>query len=236
MRKLAYLFLFIFLAMGSLAAYSVYASLNTARSITQPVSDLVRQLAMEATPVIMPDPVTIVHEINDLARLETASYSMQKVIRAERNNEIMWGAFGETMLFVAVGEVIAGVDLQKMQPEDLQVVDPQTVMVYLPPAEIFVATLDNERSQVVDRRTGLFVRADPQLETMLRQTAEREILEDALGSGILDRANENAQSFMRSFLNGLGFENVTFTSSTPPPAPVYQQEIPKGYVVTPVAP
>jgi hypothetical protein len=109
-------------------------------------------------------------------------------------------------------------------------------MIYLPDAEIFVATLDNENSQVVDRRTGLLARPDPQLETLVRQTAEREILEAALAAGVLDRANENAERFMRSFLQGLGFTNVIFTPDTPPPAPPFQQELPKGQSVTPVAP
>jgi hypothetical protein len=236
MRKVVYVLLAIFLIAATFAAVTLAMSVRATQRVTQPIGDLVRQLVVPATPVILPDPVTIVLEIRDLARLETASYSMQKVVTAERNNQLLWGAFGETLIFVAHGEVIAGVDLQKVRREDLVVMDQTTVMVLLPEAEVFIATLDNERSRVVDRRTGLFVRADAQLETAVRQVAEAEILEAALEAGILDMANENAQRYLRSFLEGLGFENVIFTPTTPPPAPPFQQQIPKGYTLTPVAP
>ena len=233
MRNLAYLFVIIFLAVGSFAVFTVAMGVNATRQLTEPFRDFVQKIVIDATPVIMPDPVIIVEQINDLARLETASYSMQKMMRADQNSDVLWGMFGESMIFVAYGDVIAGVDLQKMRPEDLVVVDPTTVMIHLPPAEVFIAALNNETSYVLDRRTGLFVRPDPQLETQLRQAAEVEILQDALEAGVLDRADENAERYMGSFLRALGFENVIFMDSTPPPAPPFQQEVPKGYVVTP---
>jgi hypothetical protein len=234
MRNLAYFFIILFLAVSSFAVFTVAMGVNTTRQLTEPFRDFVQQLVVEATPVIMPDPVIIVEQINDLARLETASYTLQKMMRADRNSDLLWGMFGESMIFVAYGDVIAGVDLQKMRPEDLVVVDQTTVMVHLPPAEIFVATLNNEDSYVLDRRTGIFVSPDTHLETQLRRAAETEILQDALEAGILDRADENAERYMGSFLQALGFENVIFMDSTPPPAPPFEQEIPKGHTITPV--
>jgi hypothetical protein len=58
------------------------------------------------------------------------------------------------------------------------------------------------------------------------------MLEAALGEGILETADEEAKAFMRSFLQGLGFEEVIFTDSTPPPVTPFVQEIPKGFVGT----
>jgi hypothetical protein len=234
MRTVAYVLLFIFLLLASFAAFNVIMAARATQGVTQPVGDLVRRLVVPATPVVLPSPATIVLEMRDLARLETASYSMQKVITADRDRDRLWGIMGEQLIFVAQGEVIAGVDLQRMQVEDVVVVDPTTVMIHLPEAEIFVATLDNENSHVVDRRTGLLARADPHLETLVRQAAEREILEAALAAGILDRANQNAEGYMRGFLQGLGFTTVIFTPDTPPPAPPFQQEVPKGQSLTPV--
>jgi len=161
-------------------------------------------------------------------------------VRAERDQDLLWGAFGETMLFVAYGEVIAGVDLAKMTPEDMQVVDPTTVMVNLPDAEIFVATLDNDRSYVADRDTGVAIGftggIDPNLETEVRQRAEQEILEAALEVDILGTADENAETFMRTFLEGLGFETIIFTDGPPPPVPPYVQPTSKGQIIiTPTA-
>ena len=230
LRKAAYAALIIFFLVASVAVYTVVSGLNRATdAIADPIGGLMAQLSLEATPEILPNPVTIVLEINTLARLETASMSMEKIVTIERNQDQLFGVFGESILFVAYGDVYAGVDLAKMQPSDMQVVDPTTVMVHLPEAEIFIATLDNERSYVHDRDRGLFASADPELETLVRQDAERQILEAALEANILTIADENAQAYMEQFLGNLGFENIMFTDSPPPPAPAYEQPLPKGY-------
>jgi hypothetical protein len=112
-------------------------------------------------------------------------------------------------------------------------------MVHLPEAKIFddLPVLDNERSFVADRDTGLLAGADPELETEVRRAAERTIKEAAADSGVLERANANAQQYMLNFLQGLGFENVVFTDEPPPTPPPFEQEVPKGYeVITPTAP
>lgn len=238
LKKLMYLFFIIFFAMASIAAYTLYTTVNKVdNAVAEPISDLVKQLIVPATPVVLPSNTTIVHEINDLARLETASVEMEKVVMAERgNNDVLWGAMGESMIFVAHGKVVAGVDLAAMSPEDVQVIDPVTVMVYMPPAGIFtdLPVLDNSKSYVADRDTGLLAGADPQLETEVRQVAEERLREEALATGIVETANVNAQEYMRSFLTGLGFENIIFTEEAPPTPMPYVQEVPKGYVlVTP---
>lgn len=233
MKKLAYVLLVIFLVVATAGIFMIVTTLRGVQSVTQPVGDLFRDLAVEATPVILPNPVVVVQEINSLARLETTSYAFQDVLQIERNQDLLFGAFGETLLFVAYGEVIAGVDLSQMQPEDLQVINPTTVMIHLPDSEIFVIDLDNERSYVANRDVGIFTNADPQLETLIRQEAEARMLEAAMENDILDRADAEAEAFIRSFLEGLGFEEIIFTDTTPPPVTPYVQEIPKGFVGTP---
>jgi hypothetical protein len=168
--------------------------------------------------------------------LITVSSEFEKIVTAERNQEVLWGALGETMVFVANGTVAAGIDMSQMTPEDIQILDPVTVQIHLPPAQIFTeySGLNNEKSRVVDRDTGLLTRADPQLETQVRQIAEQEIIEVAQSSNLLQEANENAEKEIRQLLEGLGFINIEFWDETPPPAPTYNAEVPKGYELTPV--
>jgi hypothetical protein len=236
LRTLAYLVVIIFFGLMSVIAYTLITGANRAsQAVVQPIGDLVRQLVVPVTPVILPDPVTIVQAINDLTRLETASFEFQQVVTAETNREILWGALGESIIFVGYGKVYAGVDLARMSVNDLQVLDPVTVQIHLPPAEIFadIPVLDTERSYVADRNTGILKRADPELETQVRRAAEQAIKEAAAESQILARADYNAQEYMRAFLQGLGFTNVIFMASPPEPAPPYVQPIPKGFAVTP---
>lgn len=209
---------------------------ENASSAVEPIADKVRQLFVQATPVILPNPATIVTQINDLARLETASYEMEKVITANSGQDgVMGFLLGESMIFVAHGKVVAGVDLATMRPEDLAVVDPDTVMVRLPQATIFddLPVLDNDKSFVADRDTGLLIKGDPALETQVRQSAEAAILTDAAATDILDRANFNAQQYMQGFLEGLGFTEIIFTQEIPTNLPAYEQPVPKGYQLQP---
>jgi hypothetical protein len=234
LRKLVYVFFILFFIIASFAAYTFIVTVNKVdNAVGEPLGNLFNQLLVQATPVILPSNTTIVHEINDLARLETASVELEKIVTAERNNEALWGLMGESMIFVAHGKVVAGVDFAEMSPEDVQVVDPDTVMVRLPPARIFddLPALDNEKSYVADRDTGLLAGADAQLESEVRRVAEARLREEALASGVVETANYNAQQYMLNFLQGLGFENVEFTEDIPPTPMPYVQEVPKGYVL-----
>jgi hypothetical protein len=239
LRNVVLVFLILFLIVATVAvvagAVTVIGTVRGVADIADPVGNLVRQLVVEATPVILPNPVIIVEEINSLARLETTSYSFQDVLQIERNQDLLFGAFGESLLFVAYGDVIAGVDLAKMQPEDMQVTGPTTVIVRLPAAEVFFANLDNDRSYVADRDKGLFASVDRDLETTIRQEAEARMNEAALENGILEMADQEAEKFMLSFLQELGFEEIIFSDETLSPIAPFVQEIPKGFALTPAA-
>mgnify|MGYP001131689860 CR=1 FL=1 len=235
MRKIINFVLFIIFAIGAIVSYGYVRNLvngaSDAAVSSAPLISLVRDMTIQATPEIVPDPVTIIREVNTLARLETASFEGEKVITSERGSDGLFGLFEESIVFVAYGQVIAGIDLQQIEEGDIQVVDPTTVMVHLPEAEVFVATLDNDNSYVVDRDVGFLTNADPQLETAVRQAGEQAIFEAAMEFGILDNANENAEEYMEQFMNGLGFETVIFTDEKPPVPEPYVQEVPKGYVI-----
>ena len=173
-------------------------------------------LFLNPTPTILPDPITIVHEVRSLARLETIQYSVEKVITAETGQGEMAFLFGDRLLFVGHGVVIAGVDLSKMGPQDIWV-DGRVLYVRLPQPEIFVATLDNEKSYVYDRETGLLTHGDTELETKARQVAEQEIRKAVLEDGILKQAQQNAESYLSRLLRGLKYPEVIFISATPQP-------------------
>ncbi|UYN89244.1 MAG: DUF4230 domain-containing protein [Anaerolineales bacterium] len=184
------------------------ATLNPVQQLSESVSTQVANV-LNPTPTVIPDPVTIVHEVRSMARLETIQYSVEKIITAETRQGLFGFLVGDRLLFVAHGTVIAGVDLQKLQPEDMRIED-GVLYVKLPPAEIFVATLENDKSYVYDREQGVLTRGDQSLETVARQAAEDEIEKAALADGILDQAQINAENFLYRFFLQLGFPEVIF--------------------------
>jgi hypothetical protein len=166
---------------------------------------------LNPTPTIIPDPVTYINEIRALARLETIQYSVEKVITGETGGGSFQTLFGDKILFVGHGTVIAGIDMEKLGPENMRY-ENGVLTVNLPPAEIFIAALDNEKSYVYDRDTGLLTKPDPNLETLVRQRAEEEILKAALEDGILEQAKINAEAYLVKFFAALGFPNTIFVS------------------------
>jgi len=166
------------------------------------------------TPTIIPDPVTVFLEIQDLSRLETASYSVEKIITAESGQGPFGFMFGDRLILVAHGKVVAGIDLEKLKDEDIQVNADGTVHVTLPPAEVLHYYLDSNKSYIYDRDTG-FIGMNPALESEARRAAEREILNAAVEDGILDIAQENAEAYIGRFIMTLGFERVEFAEVSP---------------------
>jgi hypothetical protein len=164
---------------------------------------------LNPTPTIIPDPVTYINEVRALARLETIQYSVEKVITGETGGGTFQSLFGDKILFVGHGTVIAGIDMSKLQPEDMRF-ENGVLTVKLPPAEIFIAALNNEKSYVYDRDTGVLTKPDINLETLVRQRAEEEILKAALEDGILEQAQLNAEAYLLKFFTALGFPNTIF--------------------------
>jgi hypothetical protein len=154
------------------------------------------------------DQPTVIRQIRELQRLETVSYTVDKIASGERENPVLPSFLaGDRLLLVVHGEAIAGVDLSKLQPSDV-VVDRQSVSIHLPQAEIFTVRLDNAKTRVYSRDTGLFSTPDPNLEGEVRQEAERQIQAAALQDGILKTADSNARQTLTTLLTGLGFGNV----------------------------
>ena len=206
------LVLLILVAVGVILVNSVQNSISSqllpVREMTNNLSTQIAEV-LHPTPTILPDPVTIVHEIRSLARLETIKFSLEKIITAEIHQGAFDWLIGDRLIFVAHGEVIAGIDLNKLSPEDLEVKN-GVLYVTLPEVEIFITALDNEQSYVYDRDTGLFTHGEVNLETEARRAAEFEIEKSALEDGILDLAEQNAISFLDRLFRDLGYPEVIF--------------------------
>jgi len=195
---------------------SIQRTVSPVQAVTGNLGTRVAEV-LNPTPTVLPDPVTIIHSVRSLARLETIQYTIEKVIAAETGQGPFGFLFGDRLILVAHGVAIAGVDLSKVSPADLTVQN-GALYVNLPEPEIFIATLDNEKSYVYSRDTGVLTRGDINLETTARQAAEDEIKKAALEDGILNQAQQNAEYFLERLLRDLGYPEVIFIHPTPTPA------------------
>ena len=153
---------------------------------------------------------TVVRQIQQLQRLETVAFNMDKIISGGWESRYLPTFLaGERLLLVVDGDVTAGVDLGRIAAANI-IVSGRTIRMKIPDTEIFATRVDNERTRVYSRETGLFTRVDPNLESEVRREAERQVRQAALDNGILRVAAANAQTTMTSFLRGLGFEQSEF--------------------------
>ncbi|MHB1938217.1 MAG: DUF4230 domain-containing protein [Acidobacteriaceae bacterium] len=152
---------------------------------------------------------TVVNKIQRLQRLETVNYSLDKIVEGDRQSPVLPDFLaGDKLLLVVHGNVIAGIDLGQVKTADVQI-QGRAIQVHLPPAQIFVAALDNTKTRVYSRATGLLVPEDPNLESQVRSQAQQQIQQAALADGILATASKNACATVTSMLLGLGFDRVT---------------------------
>ncbi len=209
------------LALLAVVAVGVWLIATRSAPASIPATDEPRTLeplVPQPTPTIYPSSSTVIRSVQSLARLETISYHIEKVITAETGQGPLAFLFGDRVLLVAVGEVIGGIDLAKLSPADVAISSTGTLFVRLPAAEVFVATLDNEKTYVYDRATGV-IGLNPDLETEARREAEQMILAGALEDGLVAQAQTNGEEFLRTFLLALGFEEVVFADVMPTPTP-----------------
>lgn len=200
-----------------MAAYAIAKPVNDITGLPDKLAEKIEEIA-HPTPTIYPDPVTVVREIRSLSRLETVQYTVEKVITAETNQGPFGFLFGDKLLLVAHGTVVAGIDLGRLETGDVRIDAGGAVYMVVPAAEVFVATLDEDKTYVYHRETGLLASGVKDLETAARQAAQEEILKAALEDGILGTAMINGQSFLQRFVLSLGFRSIVFIEATPVPA------------------
>src|SRR6266853_5710906 len=153
---------------------------------------------------------TVVHQIQQLQRLETVVYTMDKIVSGEHENPMLPDFLaGDRLLLLVHGEVVAGINFGALKSGDIQVAA-KYIRLRLPKPELFSTRLHSGKTRVYSRKTGLLVPVDPDLETQVRQEAERQLRDSALKDGILHGAEENARATITGLVKGLGFEKVEF--------------------------
>jgi hypothetical protein len=154
----------------------------------------------------------VVEKVERLNRLETVVYSLDTVVESDESNPVLPDALaGDRLLMIVHGQTIAGIDMGKLKPDSVEITEGgegRSIRLTLPPSQVFLTTIDEAKSRVYARDTGLFVKADPNLETETRLKAQQQLQQAALSDGILDAATKNARATVTAMLEGLGFARV----------------------------
>ena len=198
------------LALGAVIVLALWGVLRETRTlVSQATTPREQQMDLGA----------LVTRIQSLNRLETASMRVVHVGTVTQTYEFIPNALaGDELTLYSTGDVIAGLDLSLLQQRDVRREPNGTIVLKLPSPQILVSRVDNRETHVISRKTGLFRRADAQMEGRARQFAEQQIRNEAVKKGILELASQNGELRIAELLHTLGFPRVRFESRPASPS------------------
>lgn len=155
--------------------------------------------------------------VRDLGQYHAASGHFEIIVDLEeKQRNIPLFLKGERTLFVASGDVDAGVEFAGLGEEAIDVSeDRRSVTVRLPHARLFEARVDPKESYVFARQRGIVDRLaslfqdSPTSEREVYILAEEKLVAAAQEASLTDRAERNTTAMLRSLFRSLGFTDVT---------------------------
>ncbi len=184
-----------------------------AKALTEPVPERVVEVRVGAP---------VLDSVRELARLETVSFHMERVVELKEEQKRAFGLLTaqDAILLVAAADVSAGVDLQALGPTDVTVDrEARSVRLRLPAPSVFQVTLDEEHTYVHSRTTDLLAKRNVGLEGQARRAALADLREAAESAGILKRAEVGARKTLESLLKSLGYTQIEIEFAPAPKAP-----------------
>jgi hypothetical protein len=165
---------------------------------------------------------TVLKDLRDLARLETLSLHVEKVIDVKDHQTHLYGLVDadDSLLFVATGEVVMGIDLGKLRDGDARFDEAtRTTYVTLPAPEVLSTRIDEPHSYVHARATDLLAKRNEALESVARRDAVVAFDAAAKDPKAVARAKEQAEKQVRALAKAWGSRDVVVTWAGAPPPP-----------------
>ncbi|HEX3717947.1 MAG TPA: DUF4230 domain-containing protein [Verrucomicrobiae bacterium] len=146
---------------------------------------------------------TLLKKVQTLSQFVTVKYNLEKVVVLD---DLKW--YGDShVTLVAHGVVKAAINLDQLTPNDFQI-SGSKISIDLPRSRVVDAYLDDQKTQIVERSTGVLRIFDKDLEQNARRQAVEELRLAALQNGILDQASERARSQLALLFYQAGFTEV----------------------------
>jgi len=153
----------------------------------------------------------VINQVRDASELTTAIFTMEAVVPTSQDQTLGGFLVGTTkLLYIAHGEVRAGVDLSQITPSDIEV-EGDTIRLRLPPPRILDSKIDVSRSTVYDYDRGflgLGPDVAPNLQALAEERALSRITQAACADNLLQRANERAKLVVTQLVRGVGDRSV----------------------------
>ncbi len=196
---------------SSLTLIILFGVLGVWKSAHNTLQGIIQIIDHEITPPQINNPHLIVKQVQAISELTTIKFVMDAIVPTSSSRKLGNIVIGKTnLLYVARGEVKAGLDLSNMRAKDI-LIDGNKLKITLPAPEIIEEKIDVNQSQVYDYDRG-FLNLGPDVAPQLQTQAQRQTLikikETACQQKILDQANEKAVILISRLMQIAGYEKV----------------------------
>jgi hypothetical protein len=160
----------------------------------------------------------VIQQVRDASELTTAVFTMEAVVPTQQDAKLGNFVIGTTkLLYVAYGQVRAGVDLSLLTPQDVQI-QGNRLQIQLPAPQLLDSKIDVNRSRVYDYNRGflgLGPDTAPGLQTLAQQQALEKIVAAACQESVLERANAQAKLVVSQLVRVPPYQQVLVTTRSP---------------------
>ena len=148
-------------------------------------------------------------QLKGLNQLNCAQSTIQTIITTEDTARFLGFPIASTkLLYIALGEVRAGVDLSETDISQISISD--SVIVSIPQARVLDSKIDIGRSYVYDVRESMFFAPEiTPLQSEAQQEALNRIEKAAIETGLLDLANQNAAEIVKRLVEDVVDKEVS---------------------------
>lgn len=136
----------------------------------------------------------VLKEISDLGKLELVKYAYRDVVEQSISRDFLPDP---KAILIIQGEAVGCIDLKKVSESDIVIME-DTIVVHLPKPEICYHKIDHSKSKVFQTEYA-FMNEGLLLEEAYKR-AEKQILQSALDSDILNQTKENANLVLKPLL------------------------------------
>ncbi|MFN8444509.1 MAG: DUF4230 domain-containing protein [Caldilineaceae bacterium] len=144
---------------------------------------------------------------SELGNLTSVRFNASTIVHEERQQ--LLGK--DQLIMMVVGDVLMGIDLKQIKPEDVQI-DGRTIKLALPPASITSVELQLDKSQIYDSSNALLWSDSTGLEKNAIENAQRQLYDYSVNNESMIKTTQLlAKLQLSDFLQKLGFKNVEIT-------------------------
>jgi hypothetical protein len=155
-------------------------------------------------PIDNEQPPGLLVGLQKLSTLTTIEREFTGLVRSELDMPPVFKLlYGQSQALMAVGHIKAGIDLSQLKQSDLQFdADRNLLVISLPPATLLECYLDDSKTRILNRETGIFSAESVDLDADSRHFALTQFREIALESepNILEQAQVEAEIAVRGLI------------------------------------